>query len=110
MGNHLGSGGRKLLIGTVLAVIAIQLINPYLGLGLILIELPLLVCGWRRAQNGLITQANVWGKAKMVFEVIGLGLLLLAAWLQVDMLIGISTNTLVLAMVFAIVNVLVRIR
>ncbi|MBN1585414.1 CDP-alcohol phosphatidyltransferase family protein [Candidatus Uhrbacteria bacterium] len=100
----------KILVGTVVAVIAIDLINPHLGLALILVELAVFVAGWLRARKGDIVQANFWGKAKMIFEVIGLTLLLLAAWLRIDLLIGVSANTLGLALVFAIVNVLVRIR
>jgi CDP-diacylglycerol--glycerol-3-phosphate 3-phosphatidyltransferase len=98
----------KLLIVTVIAVVALQHINLYLGLAILLMEAIMIICGWLRVRRGRIEPANFWGKAKMVFEVIGLSLLLLAVALNFNLLVDISIGTLALALVLAIASVRVR--
>ena len=100
----------KLLVGSVLFLIVIEHINVWLGYALLGIETVIIIFGWVRLRRGHIAPANIWGKIKMIFEVSGLSLLLLALWLQVNLLIDFSTDALVLALVFAIVSVLTRIK
>ena len=100
----------KLFIGSVLALIVLQHINLELGLALLGAEAVIIFFGWRRQRRGLIEPANFWGKIKMVSEVVGIMLLLVALWLKVNMLADFSVSTLALALVFAIVSILVRIK
>ncbi len=100
----------KIFIGSVLAVIVIHRINLLLGLALLAVEAIIVIFGWIRLRRGVIEPANVWGKVKMVFEVISVTLLLIAAWLKFDLLTDISVQTLILALIFAVVSVLVRLK
>jgi CDP-diacylglycerol--glycerol-3-phosphate 3-phosphatidyltransferase len=100
----------KLLIGSVLAVIVLQHINPYLGVGLLVIETGMIIGGWYGRRQGRVEPANVWGKIKMVAEVVGIGLLLIALWSKADLLVDLSAGTLALALVVAIVSIFSRLK
>ncbi len=98
----------KLLIGSVLFVIVLQHINFTLGVALLGIEIAMVIGGWWRRSHGKIESANVWGKIKMVTEVIGILFLLVALWSGMDLLVDISIGTLALALVVAIVSIFSR--
>jgi CDP-diacylglycerol--glycerol-3-phosphate 3-phosphatidyltransferase len=100
----------KLFVGSVLAVIVLKHINLALGLTLIAFEAAVIAVGWVRLRRGIIEPANIWGKIKMIFEVTGIFCLLLAVWFQADLLMDISVRTFILALIFAIVSVLVRLK
>jgi CDP-diacylglycerol--glycerol-3-phosphate 3-phosphatidyltransferase len=100
----------KLLVGAVVALVVIQRVNLYLGVAILAVEAMMVIGGFWRVRQGRVQQANAWGKLKMIFEVFGLTLLLLAVWFKIDMLIEVSIDTLVLALIFAIVSVLARIK
>src|SRR5688572_22495439 len=99
----------KLLIGSVLFVIVLDHINYTLGMALLGVEAAMIAVGWYRKTRGKVEPANVWGKIKMVAEVCGIMLLLLALWFRMNLLVDVSTGTLALALVFAIVSILSRI-
>ncbi|MBI4457378.1 CDP-alcohol phosphatidyltransferase family protein, partial [Candidatus Uhrbacteria bacterium] len=100
----------KLLISSVLFVIVLEHINFAIGIALIAVESVMLIGGWYRKVHGTVEPAERWGKLKMATEVVAILILLLALWLRVDLLIDISNGTLALALVFAIVSILVRIK
>ncbi len=100
----------KLFIGSALVVIVIRYINFNLGMALLLAEAAIIVQGWYKVRHGRIEPANVWGKIKMVFEVAGVASLLVALWSGIDLWQDVSASTLAIALVFAIVTVLSRIR
>lgn len=101
----------KLLIGSVLFVIVLDHINFTLGMALLGVEAFMIAVGWfRNRTSGRIEPANIWGKIKMVAEVCGIMLLLLALWFKVNLLVDLSTGTLGLALTFAIVSILSRIK
>ncbi|MEY4723067.1 MAG: hypothetical protein RLZZ324_580 [Candidatus Parcubacteria bacterium] len=101
----------KLLIGTVLVLVVLEHINPALGWTLLAVESLLFVAGViGRLRGGKPTPANAWGKAKMVAEVIGVSLLLLALWSGIDLFVQLSTGTLAVALITALVSILWRIR
>src|SRR5687767_6672029 len=72
----------KLLIGSVLFVIVLDHINYTLGMALLGVEAAMIAVGWYRKTRGKVEPANVWGKIKMVAEVCGIMLLLLALWFR----------------------------
>ncbi|KPJ85892.1 hypothetical protein AMJ57_01410 [Parcubacteria bacterium SG8_24] len=100
----------KLLIGSVLFLIVLRHINFYLGISLLVVEVGLIVGGWIRKRRGRVEPANVWGKIKMLTEVIGITLLLIALWLDISLLVDLSIGTLAVALVVAIVSVLAKIK
>lgn len=96
----------KMLIGSVVLLIVVRHVNPYLALALVLVELLLIAGGWYRRQQGRVGTANVWGKVKMVLQVIGVTFLLISLWLGIDLFVDLSNGTFALALVFAIVSLL----
>lgn len=98
----------KLLIGSVLFLIVLQHVNLYLGFSLLVIEAVIVVGAWLRRRRGKVQPANFWGKAKMVSEVVGITLLLAALWFDVNLLVDISTGTLAIALIVAIVSIFSR--
>jgi CDP-diacylglycerol---glycerol-3-phosphate 3-phosphatidyltransferase len=100
----------KIFIGSTLALVVLKNVNPYLGMALLAVEIFLVAFGWWRARHGLIEPANIWGKIKMVAEVVGLTGLIIALWSGVDLLADVSSSTLGLALIAAMVSIFVRIK
>lgn len=100
----------KVLIGAALFLIVLEHVNVVLGLALLVIEGALIVAGVQVHVRGLVEQPNVWGKIKMVAEVIGVLLLLIALWLKIDIFVDFSTGTLAFALIAALVSVYSRIK
>ncbi|OIO52597.1 hypothetical protein COY93_03745 [Candidatus Uhrbacteria bacterium CG_4_10_14_0_8_um_filter_58_22] len=98
----------KLLIGSVLFLIVLRHINFYLGLGLLLVESLMIIGGWMMWRRGIVQPANFFGKLKMVAEVVGIMLLLIALWLDMSLFVDLSNGTLSVALVVAIVSLLSR--
>ncbi|MFA6522268.1 MAG: CDP-alcohol phosphatidyltransferase family protein [Patescibacteria group bacterium] len=96
----------KILIGSVVLLVVIQHINFYIAIGMVAVELMLIIGGWYRRRKTHIESANIWGKIKMILEVIGVLCLLIALWSGVDLFVQISNGTLIVALLFAIVSLL----
>ncbi len=94
----------KILIGGVVILIVINHINPIIAIGIIFLELMLILGGWYRRKMKVQYSANIWGKIKMVLQVVGIMFLLIALWSEMDLFIDISSGTLVLAIIFAIIS------
>ena len=95
----------KLLVGSVLFIIVLDHINYSLGVALLVVEAVMIGGGWYGSLGGRIEPANKWGKRKMVAEVVGIMLLLLALWFKINLLVDFSAGTLALALVFAIISI-----
>jgi CDP-diacylglycerol---glycerol-3-phosphate 3-phosphatidyltransferase len=100
----------KLLVGAVLLVIVFEHVNVYLGYALFVLEAMALIANFIRYHKGIISPSNKWGKAKMLFEVSGIALLLLALWSGEELFISLSAGTLALALIAALASVYWRIR
>jgi CDP-diacylglycerol--glycerol-3-phosphate 3-phosphatidyltransferase len=98
----------KLLIGAMLFLIVLRHVNFWLGLGLILAEAVMIVGAWIRSRKGEVMPANFWGKLKMVVEVLGITLLLLALCFDINLLVELSVGTLAVALAVAIVSIMSR--
>lgn len=96
----------KFLIGSVVILIVTKYVNPLIAIALIAVEMMIIIGGWYRRQRGRVGSANIWGKIKMFLQVIGVLSLLIAVWLGIDVFVDISSGTLVLAIIFAIVSLL----
>lgn len=100
----------KLLVGSVLFLIVLEHINYELGIALLAVEGLLIAGGWYAKVRGRVEPANVWGKIKMVAEVVGILFLLLALWSRVNLFVSFSNGMLALALVAALVSIFWRIR
>lgn len=96
----------KLLIGSVILLIVIKHVNPFIAVAIIVVEFMLIFGGWYKRRKGEVGSANVWGKVKMLLEVVGVLFLLLALGFGMDLFVDISQGTLILAIIFAIVSLL----
>lgn len=94
----------KLLISTVVLLIVVKHINIIFGLLIVMIESIIVFVGYYRKSAGTIIPANVFGKTKMVLQVIGVMLLLIAVWAGIDLFIPLSIGTFSLAIVFAVIS------
>ena len=70
----------KILIGGVVLLIVATHINWTFALVILGIELLIVIGGYWRRSKGTVMSANIFGKMKMLFQVVGVTLLLLAVW------------------------------
>lgn len=94
----------KLLIGLVVILIVFKHINVWFGIMIVVVELLIAAGALYRKFKGRSGAANVYGKIKMLLQVIGVGFLLLALWLGVDLFIPFSIGTFSVALVFAMIS------
>lgn len=94
----------KILIGSVVLLVVVQHVNIIFGLFIVLVEVLIVLGGVLRKKGGKIVSANVFGKTKMILQVLGVTLLLLALWMGFDLFIPVSVGTLSLAIVFAVIS------
>ncbi len=95
----------KLLVGSVLLVMAFDDVTGGLATLLLVIELVLLTGNVVMKRRGLIQAANGAGKIKMFLEVVGLGVLLSALATGSAKLVGVSMVVLMVAGTAALVSV-----
>jgi len=93
----------KLLIGSALIMVAIKYFF-WTTLTIILFELAFIFSSWNWKNKGIDISANIWGKAKMNFQVIGLVLILIAIYSNALSLFYAALITLILAVIFAIAS------
>lgn len=94
----------KLLIGSTAFLLVIKHLNIYLGLAIISIEILLIANGGMRKANGHVIQANIWGKLKMIFQVIGVTLIFIFLTTNIEAILVISFVVLVLAIIMGIIS------
>jgi CDP-diacylglycerol---glycerol-3-phosphate 3-phosphatidyltransferase len=94
----------KILIGSVVLLVVVQHVNLIFGLIIVAVEAALLAGGYVRKVHGQLISANVFGKIKMMLQVTGVLMLLVALWAGYDLFIPISIGTLSLAIVFAVIS------
>lgn len=94
----------KLLIASVILLIVVQHVNPWFGFVIIALEALIILGGFLRRIDGKLVSANVFGKTKMLLQVLGVSVLLLAVWFGIDLFIPFSIATLCLAIIFAIIS------
>jgi len=96
----------KILIGSMVFIIVLKYIDLWTSLIIISLEFIIIVVAWWRLRKGVVVQANVWGKIKMMLQVSGVVILLLAIVLDWASLMPLASGTLYLAIAFAIVSLL----
>jgi len=96
----------KLLIGSVVVLFVAQEINIIFAITIVCIELMLMIGAYIRKHQGRYTSANGYGKLKMLLQVLGVSLLLLAKIMGVEMAVPFAIGTFSLAIVLAVVSLI----
>lgn len=96
----------KLLIGMVVLLFVIKYIGLYFGLLIVFFELVIITGGFIRKFQGYYVSANIFGKIKMVLQVVGVMFLLISLWANFDLFRSVSVGTFTLAILFAILSLL----
>jgi len=94
----------KLLIGSIVYILVSKYIDFYAALVIISLESILIIGGAWRASRNIEVHANLWGKIKMVLQVIGGIFLLIALPTHGKFLISISATAFYLAIAFGIIT------
>jgi CDP-diacylglycerol--glycerol-3-phosphate 3-phosphatidyltransferase len=94
----------KILIGSVVMLVVIKHVNLIFGIIIIVLEVMIMTGGYIRKRRGKITPANLFGKTKMILQVLGVAFLLIALWAGYSLFIPMSIGTLSLAIVFAVIS------
>ncbi|MBU0540101.1 CDP-alcohol phosphatidyltransferase family protein [Patescibacteria group bacterium] len=96
----------KLLIGSVVVLFVAKEVNSIFAAIIVLVEALILLTGLIRRKKKWVISANWAGKLKMLFQVIGVTMLLVAKWSGLSLLVPFSIGTLTIAIVFAVVSLL----
>ncbi|MBI2476866.1 CDP-alcohol phosphatidyltransferase family protein [Candidatus Uhrbacteria bacterium] len=94
----------KMLISLAAIVVIVTSVGWWLTTLVIFVELVIVLGGLLHRQRGVTVSANVWGKAKMFFQVTGVTLLLFALALHVSALVMVGTVVLIMAVILAIMS------
>lgn len=96
----------KLLIGSVVFLFVAKEISMEFATIILVIELMIILTGLARRRRGEYVSANWYGKLKMLFQVAGVTLLLIAKWSGIDLFVPFSVGTFSIAIVFAVISLL----
>jgi CDP-diacylglycerol--glycerol-3-phosphate 3-phosphatidyltransferase len=96
----------KILIGSMVFIIVLRYIDFWTAIIIIGIEIIIILVAWIRKIKGKVVQANRWGKIKMILQVAGVTILLLAIIFNWAALLPFASGILYLAIAFAVVSLL----
>ncbi len=96
----------KILIGTMVFVIVLRYIDFWTSILIVGIEIIIVITAWIRMKRGIKMQANIWGKIKMILQVLGVSILLLSIIFHLAELLPLASGVLYLAIAFAVVSLL----
>lgn len=94
----------KLLVGAVMIVFVAREINLLFALIIIVLEVMIFGGAYYRKKRGIYTSANGAGKIKMLLQVVGVSLLLLARIFGIPLAVPFAIGTFALAIVFAMIS------
>ncbi len=95
----------KLLILVTATLVLIKSVPLWITISLFAVELMIVGGGWYRKKFGDgVKSANWWGKAKMIFEVIGISFALLGLVVEIDVFFHIAQGTLIAALALAVIS------
>jgi len=94
----------KLLIGSMIFAIVLRYIDFWAAIIIIGLEIIFIGAAWWRKHKGLHVEANIWGKIKMLLQVIGTVVLLLAIVFDFEALLPFGAGAFYLAIAFAVVS------
>lgn len=96
----------KILISTVVFIIVLKYVGYWTAILIITIEVAIIITAWFRKYRGAKIQANIWGKIKMLLQVLGVTLLLVSIVFGWGEILPLASGTLYVAIAFAIVSLL----
>lgn len=96
----------KILIGSMVFVIVLRYVDMWTSVIIVLLEIMIIITAWIRKREGRFVQANIWGKIKMILQVLGVTILLFSVIFNWAALLPFASGTLYLAIAFAIVSLL----
>jgi CDP-diacylglycerol--glycerol-3-phosphate 3-phosphatidyltransferase len=94
----------KLLVGTVVIVFVAREINVWFSILIVFFELMILAGSYYRKRKGIYSSANNAGKIKMLLQVLGVCILLLARVFGIPLAVPFAIGTFSLALVFAMIS------
>lgn len=94
----------KFLIGSVVILFVAQQVNAAFAAIILFVEILIVASAIYRRSRGMISSANEFGKIKMILQVVGVSLLLLARLCHLELAVPFAVGTLAVAVVFAIVS------
>ncbi len=96
----------KILISCAVFVLVLRHIGIWTAGLIIGLEIAIISVAWVRKRRGAVIQANVWGKIKMLLQVLGVVILLLALVFSISQFLPFASGALYLAIAFAVVSLL----
>lgn len=96
----------KVLIASMVFIIVYRYVDVLISLIIVGLEIVFVVAAWIRKTEGRKIEANVWGKIKMLLQVLGVSVLLLSVNLDIAALLPYASGLLYLAIAFAVVSLL----
>lgn len=94
----------KILVGSVVLLVVMRHLIPAVGVVILALELLFLLGGWYRKRNGKHIGANVWGKTKMLLQVLAVSALLISIWLGIPALVTVSLVLFAVSVLFAVAS------
>jgi len=96
----------KILVGSMVFIIVLRYIDLWTAIIILFLEFIIILVAWIRKIRGRKIQANIWGKIKMMLQVLGVVILLLAIVFNWQALLPLASGVLYLAIAFAVVSLL----
>ena len=96
----------KILIGSVVVLFVAREVNITFAAIIILMECLIVASAIYRKRKGITSSANNYGKVKMILQVLGVGMLLIAKLVGIETAVPFAVGTLSLAIAFALVSLL----
>lgn len=94
----------KLLIGSIAFLLIDEYLSTYLAFAIVVVEILLIVNGGIRKNQGKIVQANIWGKVKMMLQVLGVSFIFISILATAPILITMSWFVLVVAIFIGMIS------
>lgn len=97
----------KMLISVMVYIIVLKYIDHWAAYLIVFLEILIVAIGWYRLRKGFKVQANVWGKIKMILQVLGVAILQLSIVFDLaSSTVFVASGAFYLAIAFAIVSLL----
>jgi CDP-diacylglycerol--glycerol-3-phosphate 3-phosphatidyltransferase len=96
----------KILIASMIFIIVLQTLGLWTSIVIIGLEIVIVIAAWMRKMEGRVIQANLWGKIKMILQVLGVSVLLLVIIYNWAALLPFASGMLYLAIIFAVISLL----